>query len=272
MAILVCMDPTKLKEYLEFATTIAAQAGEIMLKHFRADSLTTTWKSDNSPVTIADHEINRLVIDQVRLQYPDHGVIGEEESYQPERTTVWVVDPIDGTAMYDLGIPNSTFCLALVADGEVQVSVVLDPYTKRQFTALKGLGAYKNGLKFTTPKMSNHKQSYAFIPTGSRENPLLFGDIIMDLKQRGSKIMFIPSFSYLATLVLEGSASVALMAYGSPWDAAAISLIATESGCVATNLMGETRRYHEWSDGIVIANAGLSEHILGALQSAHTGD
>ncbi len=266
------MDITKLKEYLELATTIAGQAGEIMLKHFRADSLTTTWKAGNSPVTIADHEINRLVIDQVRLQYPEHGVIGEEESYEPERSMVWVVDPIDGTAMYDLGIPNSTFCLALVVGGDVQVSVVLDPYTERQFTALKGMGAFKNGLQFTTPQISDFKQTYAFIPTGSREDPMLFGDMIVGLKKRESKIMFIPSFSYLSTLVLEGSASVALMAYGSPWDAAAISLIATEAGCVATNLAGESRQYNEWSDGIVIANAGVSDYILGALKYANTRD
>jgi len=266
------MDKKELHEYLEFAKKIASEAGLIMLKHFRANTLTTTWKPDNSPVTIADHEINRLVIDQVKQRYPNHGVLGEEESYLPEREIIWVVDPIDGTALYDLGMPNSTFCLALVINGNVYVSVVLDPYTKRQFTAAKGMGAFKNEIQFTTPELSDFKQSYAFIPTGSREDPMLFGDMLLELKKLGSKIMFVPSFSYLATLVLEGSASVALMAYGSPWDAAAISLIATEAGCVATNLKGELRKFNEWDDGIVIANSGLSEHILRELKNANTGN
>jgi fructose-1,6-bisphosphatase/inositol monophosphatase family enzyme len=130
-----------------------------------------------------------------------------------------------------LGCQIHAFCLALVINGDVQISVVYDPYSKRLFHAGKGLGAYKNDERILTPDITDLKNKYCFIPTGSRDKPMLFEKVIIDAKSQGAKIFFIPSYTYLATLVLEGSAATIMMAYGSPWDCAAISLIASEAGC-----------------------------------------
>src|SRR5690606_26788011 len=95
-------------EYLSFAKQLAIEAGAIMHKYHRSARRTTTWKDDNSPVTLADRDINSLVIQKIKDTFPDHGVIGEEESYEADRSYVWVVDPIDGTAPFDLGMQCST--------------------------------------------------------------------------------------------------------------------------------------------------------------------
>lgn len=259
-----------LQEYLNFAVALGEKAGDIMLKYFRADSLRTDWKADNTPVTIADAKINTLVIEQVKKAYPEHGVMGEEESFEPKCEVVWVVDPIDGTAPYDLGMPNSTFCLALVKDGEVLVSVVLDPFSRRLFSAIQGGGAYKNAEKFTCPENSKLEHQYAFVPSGSKEEPYLFAPFIKDLKQRRSKMLFLPSFTYLATLVLEGKASGVLMSYGSPWDAAAISLIAEEAGATVSDLAGGKRIYNQWGDGILIANQAVHNYYITGIANARS--
>ncbi|MFO0971164.1 MAG: inositol monophosphatase [Candidatus Saccharimonadales bacterium] len=262
------MTKEELTKYADFAEGLAHQAGNIMLSYFRSSTKTTTWKPDNSPVTQADLEINTLVINEVKRSYPDHGVLGEEEAFAIERRILWVVDPIDGTAPYDLGMPNSTFCLALVVDGMVMVSVVHDPFSKRLFSATRGAGAYVNGKKITCNKNGSLAQRYAFVPTGSKEEPHLFESFIKDLKKRGSKTLFIPSFTYLATLVLEGSASGALMSYGSPWDAAAISLIAEEAGATASDLLGNRRSYSEWGDGILITNSASHQYYVDGIAHA----
>src|SRR6185369_16230217 len=118
-------------EYLQFARGLADQAGAIMLEHFQVGvAKRDKAEADNTPVTIADTQINRLVIEAVRAKHPTHAVIGEEESHPADGVEfTWVCDPIDGTIPYTMGIPTNLFSLALV-DGEGQpvVAVVYDPY------------------------------------------------------------------------------------------------------------------------------------------------
>lgn len=64
-------------------------------------------KADGSIITQVDRESSRMVLDGLIHHYPDYGVISEEEPipYLPEARFKWVVDPLDGTAMYSRGFP-----------------------------------------------------------------------------------------------------------------------------------------------------------------------
>ncbi len=76
-------------EELEFAKGLALEAGGIMRRYFNAEDIGTTWKQDNTPLTVADTTINELVISRVKEMFPKDGVIGEEASYETERPRVW---------------------------------------------------------------------------------------------------------------------------------------------------------------------------------------
>lgn len=83
---------------LDFAKDIADEAGILMLKYLQ-NGLNVKFKYDNSPVTIADKEINSLVITRIKEQYPDHSIIGEEASHILKKASyTWVCDPIDGNS------------------------------------------------------------------------------------------------------------------------------------------------------------------------------
>ncbi len=68
---------------------------------------TKTEESYVSYVTVADEEINQYVIDQVKEHYPEHGVLGEEQSFGLEKEYLWVCDPIDGTLAFTMIPMNS---------------------------------------------------------------------------------------------------------------------------------------------------------------------
>jgi fructose-1,6-bisphosphatase/inositol monophosphatase family enzyme len=68
-----------MENYLNLAKEIADGAAEIALRYFSFDT-EVAWKSDNSPVTQADKEINSFVIKKVQENYPEHSVYGEEET------------------------------------------------------------------------------------------------------------------------------------------------------------------------------------------------
>ena len=61
------MSEAELREYLKFAEDLARQAGEIA-KKYMPDASMAVNKDDNSPVTIADKKINKLVINAVKVK------------------------------------------------------------------------------------------------------------------------------------------------------------------------------------------------------------
>src|SRR6185437_220297 len=97
-----------MEEYLDFAKSLAQEAGQIMLEYFKPD-VQHHLKEDKTIVTIADEKINRLVINKVEKVFPDHSVLGEEASNTKTHEYAWICDPIDGTNPYSKGIPVSTF-------------------------------------------------------------------------------------------------------------------------------------------------------------------
>src|SRR5688572_22457550 len=103
-----------MEEYLEFAKKLAQEAGEISLRYFGFET-ESTWKGDNTPLTVADTEINDLVVKKINEIYPDHSIYGEERSDKKKGSKyIWVCDPIDGTMAFSVGLPIFVFSIALV--------------------------------------------------------------------------------------------------------------------------------------------------------------
>ena len=76
-------------------------ASAISLRYFRSLEVVDT-KPDNTPVTVADREVEQMLRDLIAKHYPDHGICGEEYStLQSHSPWTWVIDPIDGTSTDD---------------------------------------------------------------------------------------------------------------------------------------------------------------------------
>lgn len=109
-------------------------------------SMTTTKSSAADYVTDIDLAVERWVRNTILNQFPDHGFVGEEFGATEDAPLVWYCDPIDGTTNFSTGLPWHSFSLALVdAEGPL-VGVVSDPRTGEVFHAVRGRGAYLNGV------------------------------------------------------------------------------------------------------------------------------
>ena len=88
-----------LRDYLDFATQAAYEAGRLTLGYFRTGTMQPELKPDDTPVTAADREAERFIRARIGARYPRHAFVGEE--YGAEEGTDashrWLVDPIDGT-------------------------------------------------------------------------------------------------------------------------------------------------------------------------------
>ena len=92
-----------LNEFVKFANLLADSASQTSMKYFRK-KLEVDNKDDESPVTIADKETEKIIRDEIRKNFPNHGILGEEyENENLDSEFIWVIDPIDGTRSYIAG-------------------------------------------------------------------------------------------------------------------------------------------------------------------------
>lgn len=101
-------------------------------------------------VTQVDNQIEQMLFDVVKSNFPEDGFWGEEnEELRNDQEYTWYVDPIDGTKYYAAGIPLWSISVARVKRGEkIPVfSTIYIAKEKNLFYALKGEGAYLNNIK-----------------------------------------------------------------------------------------------------------------------------
>jgi myo-inositol-1(or 4)-monophosphatase len=259
------MSDASLQNYYSFAKKLAYKAGEIMLQHFQI-GIEQAMKANNTPVTIADTTINRLVIEEVKKSYPTHGVIGEEESYErKDAEYVWVCDPLDGTVPYTFGIPISMFSLALVKDGQPLLGVLYDPYTKRLYHAIKSQGAYYNDKTLSVNKQATFPMHYIGLP--SRPTQCLDASKLCSaVMEKQAKIFMVNCISQSSSLVASGQLFASLFAEKTAHDIAAIKIIVEEAGGKVTNLRGEEQRYDQPIFGAIISNGILHEELVSLIK------
>src|ERR1700733_3357150 len=125
---------------LEIAMAAAKKAAELALQY--QPNIIVETKQDNSPVTQADRECERMIARMLGEAFPDDGILGEEGASAEGRSgRRWIIDPIDGTRDYVRGNPLWANLIALQADGEVVLGVVNLPVLGKLYSASRGAGA-----------------------------------------------------------------------------------------------------------------------------------
>ncbi len=132
----------------QIASTLARQAGELLLEH-RAAGFSVEYKtSKDDPVTVADTEASELIVAGLRAAFPGDGILSEELTDTAERLSkrrVWIIDPIDGTAEYVDGTPDFAVSIGLAVDGEAVLGVVNAPARQALYSGVVGENLTKNG-------------------------------------------------------------------------------------------------------------------------------
>lgn len=255
-----------MKDYKPFAINLAYKAGEIMRKNFTL-GMEKSWKDNNTPVTVSDMTINRMVVESVQKYFPTHDVLGEEESDLKESEYVWVCDPLDGTIPFAHGIPTSTFSLALTHEGRPIFAVVYDPYMDRLFTAEKGKGAFLNDQKITVSKQSSLRNTAMTIEGANKFEPFL--NIRQELSLNGTKVFSLMAFIYSGMLVAAGELMAAIFVHRNAWDVAAVKLLVEEAGGKCTDLYGNDQRYDRDTNGFVASNGLVHDQLIELLKKYH---
>ena len=245
----------------EFAIDLAQQAGKIIRANFTL-GMPKEWKKDNTPLTESDSAINQLVVDGVKKNFPEHGLIAEEGgNFNESAEYVWLCDPIDGTIPFSHGIPVCAFSLALVKNGNPVLGVIYDPFIDRLFFAAKGQGAFMNNQPI---RVSNDQDlTKGLVGLSSWSSALYdFVHIFKIVIDQGAKVINCGSIVYSGMLVASGDFLVNLWPGDTPWDIAAIKIIVEEAGGKVTDIFGREQKYNGPITGALITNGQLHDAFV----------
>ena len=129
------MKDTNIKEIVENLIETFLNAGKISLE-LREKGLTKKIKSDNTPVSNGDLEVNKLIIEKLKTITPSIPIISEETSDNKSTNNLkdfWLVDPIDGTYDYINNLDEFTINAGLIIDNKPVAGLINAPAKKRMF-------------------------------------------------------------------------------------------------------------------------------------------
>jgi myo-inositol-1(or 4)-monophosphatase len=135
---------------LQVATDAARRAGAAIRDVFerRATIAVTHKDGDKGPLTEADLASDAILADALRTAFPDDGLLSEESGDDASRLgkrRVWIVDPLDGTREFTMGLPEFVVSIGLVVDGEAVFGVLYQPIVDDLLCGIVGGGAWANG-------------------------------------------------------------------------------------------------------------------------------
>lgn len=252
-------------ELLAKVVNIAHAAGNTILTYYR-DTYAITDKAYDNPVTDADFAADSILKESLMPLLPEAGWLSEEtvdNHGRLEQQYIWVVDPLDGTKEFILGIPEFSVSVALVKDCRPILSVVYNPPKGEMYYAQKGGGAFLENQKIR----ASHRSSMIGAEIGASRSERKRGEF--SPFEETFRIKTLGSIAYKLAQVsagrLDGTWSLGPK---HEWDICAGVLLVEEAGGIAVDLDNQPfvfNQLHPKVNGIVATNGVLHEQIITTL-------
>ena len=264
---------TALRDILDFALTLSKEAGAFILPQWR--NVAVDHKADGSEVTEADRGAEQLLRRRIAERYPDHAILGEE--FGGERTRdaehLWLIDPIDGTASFSIGLPLFATLIGYLHRGKPCVGVIGAHALGDTVFGATGLGCWyqRDGggpERIRTSGVTDPAAAFAVAtafehtdldprePDGSLGLSRLYRQV-RRFRWSGDCINY--------SLLCQGRVDVALDPRMNPWDIAALVPCVQEAGGVLTSVDGNDDVV--WQPSLVAsASPKLHGQVLSLLQ------
>ena len=126
---------SEIEDLTKFTLELAAASAKIILPQFRKNiPIDVKAAKEWDPVTEADRSAERMIREMIEKKFPSHGIIGEEYGIKSGLSTYsWVLDPIDGTRSFVIGMPTWATLIGLYRDGQPLLGLMNQPFVGEMF-------------------------------------------------------------------------------------------------------------------------------------------
>ena len=257
------------QDFLQPMQELAREAGALLMSYFGKVSI--EYKGDADLVTVADRTSEKLIVEHIRQQWPEHDIMGEEGSRRETGSDYrWYVDPLDGTTNFAHGYP--VFCVSMGVEykSERIAGVIYDPTRDEMFAAAMGAGAQLNGRAIhvsRTARLAESLVATGFPSHKRHKNPNIhfYHQITLrthGVRRAGSAALDLAS---VAAGRVDGFWEFNL----NPWDTAAGTLIVEEAGGRVTRFDGSPFRMD--SREVLASNGLIHEALMREFQEIFAG-
>ncbi len=155
------MKDENIKKIVENLISTFLHAGQVAL-NLREKGLKKKIKSDNTPVSNGDMEVNYILTTKIKSLTPELPIVSEESSDNKSNINLndfWLIDPIDGTYDYINNLEEFTLNAGLILNNQPAAGLIFAPAKKRMFYSYGLNNAYevigKNKVKLECSKNFN---------------------------------------------------------------------------------------------------------------------
>ena len=241
----------------------ATEAGKLMKSRMNTGFSIENKEGINNLVTEVDVACEKLIMDIIQTEFPDHFILSEETGeVKTDSEFKWIIDPIDGTVNFAHGIPICCVSIGLEKNGKVLMGAVYNPFLDEFFFAEKGKGATLNGTPISVTQKNDVYASclvtgFPYSYLDSENGPLeVFGRLIrkgVPVRRLGSAAI---DLCWVAAGRFDGFYEHKLNA----WDSAAGFLMVEEAGGKVTDFEGNP--YSLYQPHIVATNGKIHDPLL----------
>lgn len=217
-------------EFVALANRMADTAGKIIQKYYR-QPFDVDRKADDSPVTIADREVEQALRELIAKKRPGDGIFGEEFGHQESETGfTWVIDPIDGTKSFMIGRPTFGTLIALCEGDVPKIGIIDQPILKERWVGIEGKKTKMNGKPVQTRQCKDFDDARIGSTTPMMFDKLEDYDRAYHIFERGTSNMVWGGDCYMYGLIASGYMDVAFEQNLFPYDFAALVPIIKGAG------------------------------------------
>ena len=267
------------QEISDVAVRAARKAGECIKVAFGLEKDIKSKIGSRDIVTEFDTQAQEIIRQTILEAFPDHNFLGEEDvaagrdastaaaKSVEDAEHLWIVDPIDGTTNFALGIPLCGVIIAYASRGKVMGGYIYDPNRDEMFTAWRGQGTYLNGKRIHCCNTKTLKDSV--VCTGSPPNfdslqgCLRATNLISD---KVRTVRYLGSASIMLSWLALGRIAAYFETDMNVWDIAAGSLMVQEAGGKVTDVWGG--EYGLNTRNLVSSNGIIHNELLDVLVEA----
>ncbi len=239
----------ELAEAAGFARALAQGAGDLILSHYR--SVAVELKPDGSEVTAADREAEEFIRKQLESYTPQAAILGEEYGGEakPQPGDHWIVDPLDGTTPFALGLPLFGTLIALLRDGEPVLGVIHMPAMDETVYAWAGGGCWfvvgnDEPQRVRTESVGGLEEAFisaAGVHASELEPIAEHASYRLAPLIEATRKFRVVGDCVQHALVCRGRLHLAIDSIMAPWDSAALIPCVREAGGAVSDLQGQSQ-------------------------------